>query len=289
MNGLSVNNISKQYSKKQVLNNITLQLEPHKIYGLIGKNGVGKTTLLGIMSGQNPADSGEILYNENPVFNNQLSLDEICFSREVNPLLLFGPDNRKVKELLTMASYFFKYWDKEYAQYLVEQFELDVKKRVNKMSKGMLSAITIIIALASKAPITFIDEPVAGLDVFMRDKFYKLLVEEFSRSNRTFVISTHIIDEISSVIEDVIILSDGQIVKNENVEELLSHHRLVSGRREDIDTFCKDYTVLHSEELLHNKTVCVKVDDMAKFKADIAKYSFEISQASLQKLFMQLL
>lgn len=289
MSMITCESIIKSYSKNQVLKGVTFTLEPHKIYGLIGRNGAGKTTLLGIVSGQNPATGGYVKYNGNSVFGNQSSLDEICFSREINPTILFGQDTRKVKDILKAARFLFKYWDNDYANVLVKEFELDEKKRINKLSKGMLSAVTIIIALASKAPFTFIDEPVAGLDVFMRDKFYKLLVEEFSSSTRTFVISTHIIDEISGVLEDVIILNDGQIVENENVDSLLSRHRILSGKASEIDSFAKGYKVVHTEELLGNKTICIEIGDIDKFKSDILEYSFDVSKASLQKLFMQLL
>ena len=86
----------------------------------------------------------------------------------------------KVKEYLKIAETFFPYWDKEMANQLVKDFDLDVKKRIGKLSKGMLSMVTIIVALASKAPFTFLDEPVAGLDVVAREKFYALLIDEYT-------------------------------------------------------------------------------------------------------------
>ena len=85
-------------------------------------------------------------------------------------------------------------WDEKMAQHLLEKFELDEKKKIGKLSKGMMSMVTIIIALASKADYTFLDEPVAGLDVVMREYFYRVLLDEFTDSGRTFVISTHIIE-----------------------------------------------------------------------------------------------
>lgn len=289
MNRLTCNNLSKVYGKKMVLDGVSLTLEPHRIYGLIGRNGAGKTTLLSLISGQNFADDGEISIDGEPVFENQSALDKICFSREINQTVIFGRDTRKIKHLLRAAEIIFPYWDKEYAAKLVSEFELDANKRIANQSKGMLSAITIVIALASKAPITFLDEPVAGLDVFMRDKFYRLLLEEYNASERTFVVSTHIIDEAANVLEDVIILNDGKIIRSENTDELLSRHRIISGLADDVDEFCKGYKVTHSETLGRSKTVCVEFDDLDKFKADVSKYDFDVSKASLQKLFMNLL
>lgn len=289
MNKLVCSNLTKSYGSKKVIDGVSLALEPHRIYGLIGRNGAGKTTLLGLISGQNYPDSGEVTLDEKPIKDNQELLDQICFSRELSQILLFGRDTRKVKQLLKTAELILPYWDNEYAKRLIGEFELDEGKRIANLSKGMLSAVTIIIALASKSPITFLDEPVAGLDVFMRDKFYRLLLEEYTESERTFVVSTHIIDEAANVLEDVIIIESGKILLTENTDELLSRHRIVSGRADDIDEFIKGYRVTHSESHGKSKTVCVEFDDYDKFKADVSKYDFDVSKASLQKLFMNLL
>ena len=288
-NRLTCTELTKAYGRKTVLDGVTLTLEPHRIYGLIGRNGAGKTTLLGILSGQNPADAGDVMLDDAPVYENQAALDEICFSRELNTTVMLGRDTRKAKHLLFTAKAMFPYWDDAYASRLIGEFELDPGKRITGMSKGMLSALTIIIALASKAPVTFLDEPVAGLDVFMREKFYKLLLEEYMETERTFVVSTHIIDEAANVLEDVIILDGGRIVRCENTDELLSRHRIVSGSAEEIDAFAKHYKIVPSETLGRSKTVCLEIGDPAAFKADAAAYDFDISKASLQKLFVNLL
>ena len=289
MNKLVCSNLTKSYGSKRVIDGVSLTLEPHRIYGLIGRNGAGKTTLLGLISGQNYPDSGDVTLDGEPVKDNQELLDQICFSRELSQILLFGRDTRKVKQLLKTAELILPYWDNEYAKRLIGEFELDEGKRIANLSKGMLSAVTIIIALASKSPITFLDEPVAGLDVFMRDKFYRLLLKEYTESERTFVVSTHIIDEAANVLEDVIIIDSGKILLTENTDELLSRHRIVSGRTDDIDEFIKGYKVTHSESHGKSKTVCVEFDDYDKFKADVSTYDFDVSKASLQKLFMNLL
>lgn len=289
MNSLVCNNVTKVFKTKEALKGVSFELLPHKIYGLIGRNGAGKTTLLGIISGQNRLTAGEVSYGGESVWENQNALNEICFSREINTTILYGSDTRKIKEIFKIAEILLPYWDKDYAAKLVAEFNLDIKQRINKLSKGMLSGVTIILALASKAPMTFLDEPVAGLDVFMREKFYKLLLEEFLSTERTFVVSTHIIDEAANILEDVIIVEDGKIIKNENTEELLSRHRLVSGKDSDIDEFCKNYTVVHSESLGRSKTVCIEIPNVSAFEKDVQKYDFDVTQASLQKLFTQLL
>ena len=209
---LQATDVVKSYNKKEVLHSVSLTIEPGKIYGLIGRNGAGKTTLLSILTAQNTHDSGLVTYNGERVWENQKALDEICFSRELSPMLLFGQNTLKVKEYLRAAALYYPHWDKEYAARLIEMFGLDTKKKIYKLSKGMMSMVTIVLALASRAPITILDEPVAGLDVVAREQFYDVLLADYAETGRTFIISTHIIEEAADVLEEVIILHEGKIL-----------------------------------------------------------------------------
>ena len=149
---LQATDVVKSYNKKEVLHSVSLTIEPGKIYGLIGRNGAGKTTLLSILTAQNTHDSGLVTYNGERVWETQKALDEICFSRELSPMLLFGQNTLKVKEYLRAAALYYPHWDKEYAARLIEMFGLDTKKKIYKLSKGMMSMVTIVLALASRAP-----------------------------------------------------------------------------------------------------------------------------------------
>lgn len=277
--------IAKTYGKKDVLCNVDLELEKGKIYGLIGRNGAGKTTLLSILTAQNPATRGTVTCNGMPVWENREALEHICFSREINPVSSSGANGYKVKDYLKAASIYMPNWDKELADHLVKEFELDVKKRITKLSKGMLSMITIIIALASKADYTFLDEPVAGLDVVMREYFYRVLLEEFTQSGRTFVISTHIIEEAADVFEEVIMLDKGKIILKENTEELLERTVHVSGLAENVDTATAGLQTYHEEKMGRSKGVTVLLREGEKIPE-----SAEVSMQpmNLQQVFVSL-
>ena len=138
--------IVKKYGKQEVLHNIDLTLEPGKIYGLIGRNGAGKTTLLSILSAQNPATSGEIYLGEEPVWENPGALEHIFFSREISPNGAADSTGLKVKDYLEMAEAYLTKWDKKMAEELVDLFHLDRKKKTLKLSKGMLSMLSIVLA-----------------------------------------------------------------------------------------------------------------------------------------------
>lgn len=285
MSQLVCENISKQYKKKEVLHDINLTIEQGKIYGLVGRNGAGKTTLLSIMTAQNPATGGTVTCDGMPVWENQEALDHLCFSRELNTLSVLGPNTIKVKEYLRMARTYYPNWDSEMEKRLVEQFDLNPKKKISKLSKGMLSMVTIIVALASKADITILDEPVAGLDVVAREDFYRLLLEEHEATGRTFIVSTHIIEEAANVFEEVIFLKDGEILLKEDTQELLNRTVHVSGLAEEVDAACAGLEIHHAEQMGRSKGVTVLLSGDQQI-AD--GYDVTVQPVSLQNLFVAL-
>ncbi len=285
MSELAAKGIVKTYGTNEVLHQVDLALESGKIYGLIGRNGAGKTTLLSILTAQNPATQGSVTYNGETVWENPSVLSHLCFSRELNPMTGNNANPMKVKEYLKIAETFFPYWDKEMAKRLVGEFHLDVKKRISKLSKGMLSMVTIIVALASKAEFTFLDEPVAGLDVVARERFYELLVEEFSETGRTFVVSTHIIEEAADVFEKVIMVDQGRILLKENTQELLERSYHVSGHEDEVERATAGLERHHEERLGRSRGVTVLLEKGQKLPE---QYDVSIQKPSLQKIFVAL-
>lgn len=285
METLVCSNVSKTYGKKQVLNNVNITLEKGKIYGLIGRNGAGKTTLLSVMSAQNPLTKGTVTWNGEDVWENADALSHICFSRELSPSSMGNGTNMKIKEYLKCASYYYPHWDKRLEEELIEKFELDIKQRVGKISKGMLSMVTIIVALASKADFTFLDEPVAGLDVVMREYFYRKLLEEYAQTGRTFVVSTHIIEEAADIFEEVIMIKKGEILLMENTQELLERMYQVSGREDVVDKAVSWYEICHTEKTGRSKSVVI----LLKEGQELPKgFDVTIQQLNLQKAFLAL-
>ena len=282
---LVCSNIVKKYKEKEVLHNINLTVEPNKIYGLIGRNGAGKTTLLSIMSAQNSATSGSITYDNHEVWENQKALDHICFSRELSQTAGNGPNNCKVKNYLKTAEIYYPNWDKAMANRLVAEFELDVKQKISKLSKGMLSMVTIIVALASKAQYTFLDEPVAGLDVIARNNFYKILLDEYAATGRTFVVSTHIIEEAADIFEEVIIIKNGTVLLKENTQELIEKAYHVSGKIEDVDNATIGLEVHHEDVTGRSKGVTVFLHEGQSIQKNP---NTSVQSVNLQNLFVAL-
>lgn len=284
---LKATGLVKAYGKKQVLHGIDIEFRPNCIYGLVGRNGAGKTTLLSCLTAQARANAGEITYGGEPVWENTKALEQICFAREMSQVLFSGPNTYKVKDYLYAAKVFYPYWDEQYAKKLIELFGLDVKKRISNLSKGMLSMVTIVLALASKAPVTILDEPVAGLDVVAREQFYKLLLEDYAETQRTFIVSTHILDEAATIFEEVVFLDDGKVLEQGNTDELISQFHYISGKTEDVDGAVEGIQVLSQEVAGRSKAVIVRCD--ADHLQQVQQNSaVDVSGMNLQKVFIAL-
>lgn len=286
MSILTGKGITKVYGGNEVLHGIDLELESGKIYGLIGRNGAGKTTLLSILTSHNSATAGTVTFDGEPVWENPKVLEHFCFARELNQMLGVSTTSAlKVKEYLWIASIYLPRWDQEMADRLIKEFGLEQKKRLNKLSKGMLSMVTIIVALASKAEFTFLDEPVAGLDVVARERFYQLLMEEYTQTGRTFVISTHIIEEAADVFEEVIMVDKGAILLKENTQDLLDRAYHISGHKDEVEKACAFLETHHEETMGRSKGVTVLLKPGQKLPEG---YDISIQKLNLQKVFVAL-
>ncbi|UJL45266.1 ABC transporter ATP-binding protein [Virgibacillus sp. NKC19-16] len=248
---IEVNNLSKTYGEKYALNHVSFTLEENKIYGLLGRNGAGKTTFMDILSGQILASSGNIKINgENP-FDNQELTESICLIKEANNF----PKELKIKDVLTIFSYFYPNWEQTLAEDLLKEFNLTRQLKIKMLSKGMESALGITVGLASRAPITVFDEPYIGMDAPSRKRFYELLLEDYQEYPRTIIFSTHLIDEVSLMFEGVIILQEGSVVLQESSEVLREQTVAVSGPTEKVDAFLQDKEVIERKDLAGNSFV----------------------------------
>ncbi|MGO1470550.1 MAG: ATP-binding cassette domain-containing protein, partial [Tissierella sp.] len=272
------------FGSTKVLSHINLKLDEDKIYGLLGRNGVGKTTLLNIISNSIKADRGEVFFNGQGVYENSKALENIAMVKESG----FGVEDIKVKKIFKGAKILYKNWDEEYAKTLIKEFSLDIKKNYSKLSRGNQTIVGLVIGLASRAPLTIFDEPSLGLDAAYRYKFYNLLLEDVEKYPRTVIISTHLIDEVTNLFEEIIILKDEKVFIKEEVEDLMKKSYFLNGRLENIKPFIKDKNVISKEEFGSSLIVGI-FDSLSKEeKDDLKKNEVDVSSIPLQKLFVLL-
>lgn len=281
---LEIKNLSKAYGKTKVLTDINLNLEDNKIYGLLGRNGVGKTTLLSIISNQQKCDNGELKYGGETIFENSKAVENICLVSEKGiPVVDY-----KVKEIFTIAKILYKNWDEDYKNYLVKEFKLNVKKKYSKLSRGNQTIIGLIIGLSSRAKLTIFDEPSLGLDAAFRYKFYDLLLDDAQNNPRTVIISTHLIDEVTNLFEQVIILKDEKVYIKDEVSIIMEKGYFLNGKAENIIPLINGKNIIHKEEFGSSVILGLFDELNSEEKSLLRNKDVEISSIPLQKLFVYL-
>ncbi len=253
MRGIEVRNIVKNYDEVQALRNVSVAFKENKIYGLLGRNGAGKTTLLNSITGRIFPDSGEIFVDGEPAIENDSAQSKIFMMSEKN----FYPEGMRVKDAIKWTKEFYPDFDSDYCIELAEEFGLNRNKKIKSLSTGYGSIFKLTLTLSTNAPYLFFDEPVLGLDANHRDMFYRALLQKYSEKPFTAVISTHLIEEVSGLIEEVVIIKKGEIIRSQSTEELLSKGYTLSGSASAIESFIKDKTVLGVDCLGGLKTAYV--------------------------------
>jgi ABC-2 type transport system ATP-binding protein len=280
MNCIEISNVSKNYKDTCALNNVSLKIEENKIYGLLGRNGAGKSTLLNIVTNRIFADSGKVLIDGIPSVENDQVQQKVYLMSEQT----LYPDKMKIKDTFRWSGEFYSGFNMEYAMAMSERFGLNVNKTVKSLSTGYTSIFKVIIALSVNTPYVLLDEPVLGLDANHRNLFYQVLLEKYADNPSAIVISTHLIEEVTNVIEDIIIIKSGEIYKNESRDELLSKGYTVSGRAAQIDAFIADKNVIGVDVLGGLKTAYI----LGTLNRNSIPEGIEVTKLDLQKLFIQL-
>lgn len=276
---IEVKNLTKKFGETTALDDVTLTFEKNKIYGLLGRNGAGKSTLLNIISNRVFATKGEVTINNMPACENDKALSNVYIMSEKT----LYPQDMKVKDVYKWSAKFYPNFDTKRAIELSKLFELKIDKKIKALSTGFSSIFKLIVGLCVNTEYVFFDEPVLGLDANNRELFYKLLIEKYADEPFTIVISTHLIEEISGIIENAIIIDNGRILVNTTRDQLLSSGYSISGKKNDVDNFILDKEVIGEDVLGGLKTAYVLGDTPNNLPDDL-----EITPLDLQKLFVKL-
>jgi len=280
MNKLEIKNINKSFGSTRALAGIDLSIEAGRIYGLFGRNGAGKTTLLNIISNRLFADTGEVLIDGAPVRENDDSLSKLYCTAESN---LF-PDSMKVREAFRWTGEFYPGFNLVQAEAMAGIFKLDTGARIKSLSTGYASIFKFIAAMSSGTDILLLDEPVLGLDASHRDLFYRELVKNISETQRTILISTHLIDEAADILDEVIIIKAGKVLLTDRTEDLSARGYAVSGPAPAIEAFTAGRNVLGAEQMGGLKTAYLLEDSQPTGIPN----GLSVSKLDLQKLFIHL-
>ena len=232
---IEVKDLKKKFLKKEAVKGATFTIEPESIIGFLGRNGAGKSTVLNMIARRIEKTSGNITLDGVDLHKTASAMHEVYLSSSDN----WFPREYKFKDLLAIYKDTYPEFDMEFAQDLIKVFDVNVKQKYSKASTGYKSIMKIILALANPSEYIFLDEPVLGLDANHRHIFNKKLLEAYARRPRTFVIATHLIEEVASILEKVIVIKDGLVTEEVLVEDVLRKGYVVSGA----SSLVQEYTV----------------------------------------------
>ncbi|TDC49314.1 ABC transporter ATP-binding protein [Jiangella ureilytica] len=286
MSGIEIQNLTVRYpGDVTAIDDLTLKLEGGKIYGLLGRNGSGKTTLMSLIAAYRRVTEGTILVDGQEPFENEELTQHICLVRDSGDVVV---DGDSVKGTLRRARRFRPYWDEEFAQRLLDTFQLPSKRGVAKLSRGQKSALGITVGLASRAPLTMLDEAYLGMDAPSRYAFYDILLEDYIENPRTIILSTHLIEEVGRLFEQVVIIDRGRLVVHDDTDSLRMRGAAVVGPAVAVDDFTTGMTILGEQRLGGTKSVTVYGEIDPDARAVAADWGLELSPVALQDLFVHL-
>ncbi len=280
---VEVRDLTVRYGRTTAVDQASFTLQPGVIYGLLGRNGTGKTSLLSTIAAFRRVSSGTLLVDGEDPYENARVMAGMCLIRE-------GGDfaDEKVKDVLAYAAAVRPHWDTEFAAELVDRFELATNKKPSQLSRGQRSALGVVVGLASRAPLTMFDEAYLGLDAPSRYTFYDALLADYAEHPRTIVVSSHLIEEVERLFERVIILEAGRVLVDEDAETLRARGVTVTGPAAAVEEFTAPWRVVASKSLGGTLQATVVDALPADAVARAAAEGLELGSVPLQDLFVHL-
>lgn len=223
-NVIEVENITKKFRQKKVLRNLSFSVPRGVVYGLLGRNGAGKTTTIRILLGLLFPDSG---------MSGVLGLDSQKSGEKIRQKVGYVSEGQqlyqwmRIKEILWFNGSFYKDWDRDYAESLIYRFELDPEDKIGSLSRGMLSKLSLTLALGHRPELLILDEATAGLDAIVRREFLDSIIELVNTEGHSVLVSSHLLSDIERVVEQIGILQDGNITKSGDLEGFKNTYRKV--------------------------------------------------------------
>jgi len=224
--------LAKCFGKKVALKNVSIEVHRGRVFGLVGENGAGKTTLINHILGAYYAEEGSVLvFGLNPVLHPKEVLSRIGYLSETRDM----PRWMRIEQFIRYMSAFYPSWDMEYAYRLLEQFELDPKRRIRALSRGELARTGLLVAMAHRPDLLLLDEPSSGLDPVARMDILSAVVRSVAEEGRTVLFSSHLLDEVERVADDVCMIHHGHVVLNGGLDQIKSQYHMFGIRPKNGD------------------------------------------------------
>jgi ABC-2 type transport system ATP-binding protein len=285
MTDIEVTGLGKRFGAVDALSDVSFSLSGRKICGLLGRNGAGKTTLLSILAGYERQTRGTVRVDGVPVFENAAAAAATCLVRGTGDA---SSPSVKVRDLVELAGRLRHGWDAGYASELLDRFAVPRNRPPKELSHGKRCALGVTMGLASRAAVTIFDESYLGMDTPSRYAFYDALLADVLEHPRTVIISTHLIEEVGTLFEDVLILDEGRLLLHEEADTLRAAGAAVTGDATLVDSFTLGLEVLGEKSLGRTKSTVVygPLDEIRRTQA--REVGLDLDPIALQDLFVHL-
>lgn len=249
MTVIQCHNVVKAYRNKRANDGMSFTIRENTITGVIGRNGAGKTTLLKMIAGYVEPTSGEMKVFDQQPFNNLLVSANTIF---IDDQMAF-PTTFSLEEILQACEEFYPNWDANLANKLLAYFELPTYQTQTRLSKGQKSTLHMIIGLASRCPLTIFDEPTTGMDSSVRADFYRALLKDYVDHPRTILLSSHQVEEIEHLLEDVLLIDKGKNILHMEIDDVRSYGLAVTGDAVTVKQLTKNHDIIYKESIGDNQ------------------------------------
>ena len=283
---VEVRDLSRRFGKTQALDSVSLTVRSGLVYGLVGANGQGKTTLMRHLPGLLRAQQGTVrVFGLDPVRHPIEVLQRIGYLSEERDL----PEWMRIGELLRYTAAFHPRWDHKYAEELVETFGLDANKKVKQLSKGMRAQAGLIAAVASRPDLLLLDEPSTGLDAVVRKDILDAIIRAVADDGRTVIFSSHLLDEVELMSDRVFMINTGRLVLEGELDALTSRHRTMTARLPEISSDPREMQGVLSAERSGDSWKLVCDEESGSVETTVRSLGGEITHsrsASLHEIFV---
>jgi ABC-2 type transport system ATP-binding protein len=224
---IDIRRLTRQFGATKALDDVSLTIPRGGVFGLIGGNGAGKTTIIKHILGMLRAQAGTVrVFGLDPVQNPVGTLGRIGYLSEDRDL----PDWMTVGQLMSYTQSFFPTWDEKFAEELREMFDLNPQSKINTLSRGQRARAGLLVALAHRPELLVLDEPSSGLDPVVRRDILGAIIRTIADEGRTVLFSSHLLDEVERVADQVTIIHEGRLILTAPLDEIKETHRRVTLR-----------------------------------------------------------
>lgn len=243
---IEVAGVSKNFQDLEALKDVSLTVKKGSIYGLVGSNGAGKTTLLKLLAGIYQQNAGELMIDDQPVFENEWIKSRIVFI----PDLLYYFPNFSIQDMAHFYAHIYPQWNQARFNELMGVFNIEVIRRVKTLSKGMQRQVSFWLGLSLMPEVLILDEPLDGLDPVMRQKVKQLIIKDVAEREMTVIVSSHNLRELEDICDHIGILHQGRMLMQKDLDDLKAdvHKLQVAFSKEIPNALLEDMPTLYREK-----------------------------------------